>query len=282
MERNSRLQNLVFKNNFMFSAVMTDEEICRQFLEMVLGIKITGMRISREKSMIYHPVYKGVRLDIFAEDEKHTHYNIEMQMVRKTALGKRTRYYHSQMDMEMLTGGTGYSRLPSAYVIFICDFDPFGQERYRYTFENRCSETGMSLGDGSFSIFLNTCGKNPENVPECLVKFLHFVRADLEESRGDFEDEFVGKIQERVEHIKADREMEGRYMLMEEWIDEERADAKAEGKAEMVLELLESLGNIPEELYRKIKAERDIEVLNGYFKLALRVESVEQFMETMI
>ena len=44
-------------------------------------------------SMIYHPEYKGVRLDIYAEDAKHTHYNVEMQVRRKKALGKRSRYY---------------------------------------------------------------------------------------------------------------------------------------------------------------------------------------------
>lgn len=48
--------------------------------------------------MIYHPEYKGVRLDIYAKNEIHTHYNVEMQAVRKEALGKRFRYYTSQMD----------------------------------------------------------------------------------------------------------------------------------------------------------------------------------------
>ena len=55
--------------------------------------------------MIYHPEYKGVRLDIYAKDEKHTHYNVEMQARRQADLGKRSRYYHSQIDMECLKKG---------------------------------------------------------------------------------------------------------------------------------------------------------------------------------
>ena len=29
--------------------------------------------------MIYHPEYKGIRLDVYAKGRENTHYNIEMQ-----------------------------------------------------------------------------------------------------------------------------------------------------------------------------------------------------------
>lgn len=65
-------------------------------------------------------------------------------------LGKRSRYYHSQIDMELLLSGMPYELLSDVYVIFICDFDPFGRNMYRYTFDARCKEdTGLSLKDGS-------------------------------------------------------------------------------------------------------------------------------------
>lgn len=51
---------------------------------------------------MYHSEYKGVRLDVYAKDENHTHYNVEMQAIKEEALGKRSRYYHSQLDMELL------------------------------------------------------------------------------------------------------------------------------------------------------------------------------------
>lgn len=85
------------------------------------------MEVSKEKSMVYHPEYKGVRLDVYAKDENNTRYNIEMQVAKKPALGRRTRYYQSQMDMELLLSGQEYKELPNSYVIFICDFDPFGK-----------------------------------------------------------------------------------------------------------------------------------------------------------
>ena len=54
----------------MFGAVMLDEENCRGLLEMVLGIAISRVEVSQEKSIVYHPEYKGIRLDVYARDEK--------------------------------------------------------------------------------------------------------------------------------------------------------------------------------------------------------------------
>ncbi len=128
----SREKSIVYHPEFMFGAVMMDEENCKGLLERVLEIPIERVEVSREKSIVYHPEYKGVRLDVYAKDEYQSHYNVEMQVERKAALGKRSRYYQSQMDMELLLSGEDYSELPNTYVIFICDFDPFGEEKYRY------------------------------------------------------------------------------------------------------------------------------------------------------
>ncbi len=73
------------------------------------------------------------------------------------------------------------------YVIFICDFDPFGKKKYRYIFARHCEEDfELCMKEGCKSIFLSTRGENYREVPEELVKFLRFVKADLSESESDF------------------------------------------------------------------------------------------------
>ena len=141
---------------------------------------------------MYHPEYKGVRLDVYAKDTKQTRYNVEMQVKKKSALGKRSRYYQSQMDMEMLLAGEEYTELPNTYVIFICDFDPFGEEKYRYTFQVSCKESSkVDLEDGRKIVFLSTYGKNESEVPKELVTFLKYVKEDLEGSEKEFHDSYV-------------------------------------------------------------------------------------------
>jgi predicted transposase/invertase (TIGR01784 family) len=242
--------------------------------------------VDREKSIVYNPEYKGVRLDVFAMDAENTHYNVEMQ-VQTQHLEKRSRYYHSQMDMEMLLRGTAYEELPDSYVIFICDFDPFGEKKYRYTVEKHFKEVqNVAYKDGSHSIFLSTRGKNPADVPAPLVKFLDFVHAELPESTKDFEDEFIRRLQTTISQIKSSREMGAKYMVFEEMLRDEHASGKAEGLAqggaEAILTLLEEAdGTISDELYHRLQDIRDLDVLKKLVRAAGKSETVEQFEKRM-
>ena len=290
MKRKKQLKELTLKDNFMFGAVMMEEENCKRFLELALGFPIERVEVSKEKSIVYHPEYKGVRLDVYAKNEHNTRYNVEMQVAKKAELGKRVRYYHGQIDMELLLSGSDYTELPEVYVIFICDFDPFGKKKYRYTFTKQCEEEpGAQLQDGCKSIFLSTRGENDREVPGELVSFLNFVKADLSESETDFEDDFVEKLQNTIRRIKSNREMEERFMIFEEMLRDERAEGKAEGIAEgkaeavleMLLELMSNLGEIPDELRNRITSEKDLETLKKWHRLAARSESLDEFWEKM-
>lgn len=298
MKRKKQLKELTLKDNFMFGAVMMEEENCKRFLELALGFPIERVEVSKEKSIVYHPEYKGVRLDVYAKNEHNTRYNVEMQVAKKAELGKRVRYYHGQIDMELLLSGSDYTELPEVYVIFICDFDPFGKKKYRYTFTKQCEEEpGAQLQEGCKSIFLSTRGENDREVPGELVSFLNFVKADLSESETDFEDDFVEKLQNTIRRIKSNREMEERFMIFEEMLRDERAEGKAEGIAEgkaegiaegkteavleMLLELMNDLGEIPDELRNRITSEKDLETLKKWHRLAARSESLDEFLEKM-
>ena len=266
----------------MFGAVMCDEKLCRRFLEISLGFPIAKVKVSKEKSIIYHPQYKGVRLDVYAKDEKNTHYNVEMQAVKQDALFRRARYYHSQIDMELLLSGAEYFELPNSYVIFVCDFAPFDGGKYRYTIHNRCIELNNDkVDDGNTTIFLSTRGKNEAEVPVELVKFLKFVKASLKESIENFEDDYVKSLQDSIASIKKSREMEERFMLLELMLKDERREGKAEGKAEEVISFLEDLSVVPEELQEKILEEKNLVTLKRWLKLAARAESIEQFVAEM-
>ena len=303
-----KLEELTIKDNFMFGAVMTEPENCKGLLEMVLEKPIGKVVVSKEKSMVYHPEYKGVRLDVYAKDEENTHYNVEMQVVKKPALGRRSRYYQSQLDMELLLGGQNYGDLPDTYVIFICDFDPFGEKKYRYRFQTRCADSDTcELDDGRRILFLSTCGENEREIPKELRAFLRFVKASRAESEEDFQDDYVKQLQQAVRRVKESREMEGRHMIWKEMLEDEYAEGKREGLQEglregkreglqegkreglqegkvesartSVLAVLEDMGEIPPAVKGKILEEKDLDVLLSWVKLAAKSESVEEFTD---
>ena len=68
-------QELEFKDAFMFAAVMSDAESCRGVLERILGIPIRKVMVHAEHVLFVNPETRGVRLDVYADDEHGTVYN---------------------------------------------------------------------------------------------------------------------------------------------------------------------------------------------------------------
>ncbi|MBR1771499.1 MAG: Rpn family recombination-promoting nuclease/putative transposase [Lachnospiraceae bacterium] len=181
---------------------------------------------------------KGIRLDVFCEDAEHTRYNVEMQVVNRKIF-KRARYYHGQIDMEMLLAGMEYEELPDSYVIFVCDFDPFGAGKYQYTSRTVLQEVPqVTYEDGVHTIFLSTKGTNDAEVSAELAAFMKYVGASLEESEADYQSALVEQFQKSIHKIKADREMRSRFMLFEEMMKDEFKAGKAEGKAEHIVDVV--------------------------------------------
>ena len=224
-------------------------------------------------------------MDVYAKGDDHICYNIEMQVL-SDKLPKRNRYYHSQMDMELLSSGESYDTLPDTYVIFICDFDPFGLQRYCYNFESRCLEdTTLSLGDGSKSIFLSTKGNNSSDISPELLSFLTFIRENQPEDLRDYHDAYVTQLQDTIYQIKRSKELGSRFMLLEIMLDEKYHEGKAEGIAEggikSILELLEDFAPVPAELTAFISNEKDPATLQSWHKKAAKANSLEEFMESI-
>ena len=277
-----KFQELTIRDNFMFAAVMMRDDNCKKFLEMLLGIKIQKLEVSYEKSIIFNPECKGVRLDIYADDENNTRYDIEMQVAEQD-LGKRVRYYHSQMDMELLESGYEYRELSKAYVIFICDFDPFEKGRYCYTFENRCIEDfSISMGDESRSIFLSTEGRDVENISKELKAFMEFVKMDNPENNTETENKYIKELQQSIRKVKEDRNLESGFMTWEDVKNEARREGRLEGKREIIFKFLEELGVIPERVKERIMSEEKSAVLDAMSKAAAMATSFSDFEEKIL
>lgn len=222
---------LNLNNAFLFAAAMADPETCQLILEVILERPIGKVSVHTEHSILFSSDYKSVRLDVFASDETHVDYNVEMQDEHVGSIAKRSRFYQAEMDVTSLKPGEDYNDLKPNYIIFICTFDPFGQKLYRYIYENRCRETNQPLNDGTTKIFLNTRGKNPEDVPQVLVDFLRYVEESSETCAAKSIDKRIKKLHDKIKQLKKSREWEGHYMKFEELL--RNAEAKGEGKGEL-------------------------------------------------
>ena len=118
--------------------------------------------------------------------------------------------------------------------------------------------------DGSHTIFLSTKGENAGEVTKELEAFLKYVKANLNESQEKVEDDFVTLLQERVGKIKRDREMEERFMLLEEMLKDERSQGKKEARQEMVMALLRARVDVKVIQQASGVSEEELEELQWY------------------
>ena len=69
------LKELNLEDDFLFAKVMSDKEICKEFLEKLLEIKINKIEIpENQKTIDLLLESKGIHLDIYVQDENDTFY----------------------------------------------------------------------------------------------------------------------------------------------------------------------------------------------------------------
>lgn len=225
-----KFDELNFSDDFMFYKVMTNyEDICRRVVELCIGHKVSGIRYKGgQETMKVTPQGRGIRLDVYLEDDKNTIYDLEMQTVTDRDTGRRVRYYDSVMSVNSLESGKRFRELPDSYIVFICLFDPFGQGRAVYEFRKRDkTDHKLQLDDGSVDILINVYGDDSECSPE-MRQFLSAVRGNANASG-------IGRdINNAVQEVKEHRQWREDYMLYEIKLMEHEEIGEAKRDRELI------------------------------------------------
>ena len=154
-EIEEQFEHLTITNDFMFSRVMEDEELCQYILQVLLSDSIKIVSVSLQHFIDTSIESKAVRLDVLAKDADGNNYNIEMQMVNNDSIPKRMRMYQSSIDLDYFDKGEEYKNAKNTIVIFICMQDPIDKGLPVYTFENLCREdASITLGDGTLKMIV--------------------------------------------------------------------------------------------------------------------------------
>ena len=178
------LKDLNLLDRFLFAEAMEDPVIMQTILEIILGKDILlKYPPQAEKEKRSSPLFRFIRMDVWAMDAEDTVYDAEVQKEDTKNLPKRSRLYQSMIDTKLLDPGeVDFGRMNNVYTIMIAPFDLFGKGLYRYTFRMRCDEDpGIALDDGAARIFLNTRGKDPSGVSEELIELLRYIEHTTEE-----------------------------------------------------------------------------------------------------
>ena len=221
-------ESITLSNNFVFFKVMQDENRLKELLRRVLpDVKIEKLEVVAQKEIQAGNDVKGVRLDIFAEDDAGRAITIEMQVENNDCLPRRLRYYLSMADQQALEKGRLYRYLPDSYVIIICCFDLYGKGLHRYTFTNRCTEVPeIEMDDGVKYIVLNTTSLK-DDVDEELKAFLDYVNGNDVEGDG-----FIEELDDAVKRARLNKEWRREFMMMDQIKLENQEIGRIEGREE--------------------------------------------------
>lgn len=222
-------EDLTIADDYMFKLVMRHKRICKHLLEIILGVKIRKIISPKTEYPIKNSYEsKGIRLDVYVEDDESTVYDVEMQVRRysEAYLGHRTRYYQSVIDLDALHAGVKYHKLKKSIIIFICPFPLFDGKHHLFTFKSTCQEdTTILLEDGTSKLFLSTKG-TLDDVDQKVRNFLDFVDG------LPVNDTWIDKIRDLIDKLKQDERERANYMTYQMKIDEEREEAREQGRME--------------------------------------------------
>ena len=211
------VDKLTFADDGMFQEVLRNPEICAELIERLLHLKVGHVEYPELEKAI-KPFYttKGVRLDVYLKDDDKI-IDVELQCYPQDALGKRTRYYQSMIDMDSLMKGQDYSELKESYILFICKQDPFYTDEENkisyglpcYTFQNICKENALvNLNDKSLTVIYNASAYKSEK-DEKIKAFLNFISTN-----EPGKDDFTKRLSKLVEKIKDNEKFRSDYAAM--------------------------------------------------------------------
>ena len=227
-------RNLPLSDDFMFGEVMRRPEICKLFLEALLGKEIARIEyISKQQDLSDSYTSHGIRLDVYLKDEENTVYCVEMQTTGGIVLFKRIRYYQGMIDRHNLQKGTHYSRLPESFIIMICTEDLFGHGlavyRRKVTMES-CED--IVYEDGSHVYLLNSA-YTVGNADTAILEFLNCIRSN-DTSTADYKTTLMREVCPAINEIRKDPGKEAEYMTWQTKLMDVEYEALERGRAEGV------------------------------------------------
>ena len=190
---------LEFSDWPIFDLLMTNEELCRELLEVVLDAPVSNIEyIIAENDIRPTLTNHGVRLDAYVKTENEV-CNIEMQTVKRAKLGRRLRFYQGAMDTLALRRGEHYGNLPPCYIVFICLHDPFNAGLPVYTLNVKCQENTSVKTDHGFTWIVLAAPAWDRLPPGRLRNLLHYIATG---EAGD--DRFATKLAAAVRAANGD------------------------------------------------------------------------------
>ena len=216
----------------VFKFVFKRKQYAKHLIEKILGRTIRSIKSVEAEKVVTDNNFdaKGVRFDIYVEDEEGSRYDVEMQSVQteQELLALRSRYYASMMDVDATNKGDEYRDMKKTVVIFLCNFAIFDGKLRQYNFI-RCARQNkdLELKDNTEIIFLSSKGAKSDIIDEDVASFLDYMNG-----KTKTDNLFVKSIDKEVKAVNKDPTIRRNIMKWEMKLREEREYAASKALKE--------------------------------------------------
>ena len=242
-----QIQAMNLFDDIFTSVVFKDEGACLHLVRQLMQNPKLNIVAFRTQDAIPMLISKSPRLDITAEDDKGTLYEIEIQRLEEPAPARRVRYYSSVMDSELLRKGVSYDKLHEVYLFYLSQKDIWqkGQTVYKLEQSLRFGDELMPYENGLHTIYVNAAIDDGSNIAK-LMQYLKTAKAG---------DTSQGALSAHVNYLKSPEGGRAKMGEFEKYFTEK---GREEERKDTALEMLKDGEKLPKIIKYSKLTEADI------------------------
>lgn len=217
-------KNLNPINDIFFQVMAEDKLVCQEILQTILedpGLTVLHVTPQRDLKNLQG---RSVRLDAECILGNGKHADVEVQRSDNDDHQRRVRYNAACLTTNITDPGTKFRDIPDVIMVYISEFDLFGEEYTTYHVDRILRESGKTVENGMTEVYVNAAVDDGSDTADLMKIFVN----DMEYDREKFP-----HVSEQKWYLKNEPEGVDRMSnIMEKYFREELSDARTEGRAE--------------------------------------------------
>lgn len=234
-EKKRKVSRFNIIDDVFFQKMVEDKGVCEEIIQTVLDDKSISVIENNPQEQLKNLQGRSVILDVLCKDKTGRFFNVEVQKADNDNHIRRVRYNGACVTTNIVATGQKFELVPDVVVIYISDFDLFGQGKTMYRATMRLDDTYEEINDGFEVYYVNTAINDNSLVAELMKCF---------KNSSYLTSKNFPKCYLRNNFLK---ENEKGVNSMCNIMEEERLEGKLEGKLESLFELVED-NLLPEDI----------------------------------
>ena len=233
-EKQAKIDELRAIDDILFAILAENPKLCQEMLRTILGdndLEVKDVITQASKRNLYG---RSVILDALCTLGNGTKCNIEIQRSDNDNHFKRVRFNASSITYKDSNPGDKFFDVLELYIVYISEFDIFGDGYAIYHTDNKVRETGRIIDDGLTVVYVNATGKKISSDDEKDIVELMECFLQKEVNNPKFPE--LSKEMKRLKHDEGGREVVCK--AVEDVFEKGIEKGVAEEKAETIKELL--------------------------------------------